>query len=461
MSRKKKESLPCRTFIETPTLIAEAAIQEGQPFFVVYDRLAKDFVFQKEFLHDAGDGKATTFLPLLLDDPLASFVKFPSGALEYGSEDRLLGDIRSFIRKWVDLPERYEKLAALYVMFTWCHDEFFEIPYLRIIADLGSGKTRLGLQVLGSVCYKAFATIAASTLSPIFRTLDFVGGTMVLDEADLGDKSDKTAELVQLLNSGYVKGMCIMRSEKSGDNFIAARYKVFGPKIIMSREHFKDAALESRCIELRITRTDRKDLPLSIDESLEEEGVELRNKLLLWRLRTYGTHRGKMDMSFAELDLPPRLKQLLLILSGTVSDPDLVLILRDLGDELSREHAERRGDTYEGEIVAALAQRGSSVFISCQELADELNEGADAREKKTPRSIGFYLRERLGLKPKRQGSTRRFGVTVTSKELIALTRTYGIPYEATDVRDDTAGGDRDLDGTSVRGRDDTGDVAPF
>ena len=425
---KKKARIPCRTFIETPRLLAEACVRGGEPVYAVFDRSLGDHVYQAEFDMET-PGKSDRFRPLLPDDSLIGFVSFPTGVEEYGEEKDLFDLIRAFIRKWCDLSERYEKIAALYVMFTWCHDEFFEIPYLRIIADLGSGKSRLGVHVLGSLCYKAFKTVAASTLSPIFRTLDALGGTMVLDEADLGDKSDKTSELVQVLNSGYMKGLCVMRSEKAGEEFAVAKYKVFGPKVIISREHFKDAALESRCVELRIERTTRTDIPFFIDETLEEEAVGLRNRLLLWRFRTYGKHRAKIDRSFETVDIPPRLKQLLLVLSGTVTDAGLSGILRDLGRELSTEHAERRGDTFEGEVVASLAARGAATFVSCQEIAEAMNENALPGEKKSARSIGWYLRERLGLKPKRAPITRRFGVELTASELINLTATYGIPYD--------------------------------
>lgn len=426
--RKKKTGLPVRTFIETPSLLAETVVRGGESVYAVFDRIRGDWLYQQEFDMEA-PGKNVRFRPLLPDDSLIGFVNFPTGVVEYGDEGTLFEEIRAFIRRWTDLSERYEKIAALYVMFTWCHDEFFEIPYLRIIADLGSGKSRLGVHVLGSLCYKAFKTVAASTLSPIFRTLDLLGGTMVLDEADLGDKSDKTSELVQVLNSGYMKGLCVMRSEKAGEDFAVAKYKVFGPKVIISREHFKDAALESRCVELRIERTTRTDIPFFIDESLEQEAVALRDKLLLWRFRTFGSHRAKIDRSFEKLEIPPRLKQLLLILSGTVTDDGLSAILRELGAELTVEHAERRGDTFEGEIVSALMARGPDAFVSCQEIADAMNENAVPGEKKSPRSIGWYLRERLGLKPRRSVANRRFGVTLTAAELITLSKTYGIPYD--------------------------------
>ena len=74
----------------------------------------------------------------------------------------------------------------------------------------GSRKTR-ALIALGSVAYKGFFASGASTVSPIFRTLDSFGGTLVLDEADLRF-SDKTADLVKILNNGTVRGLPVLRT---------------------------------------------------------------------------------------------------------------------------------------------------------------------------------------------------------------------------------------------------------
>jgi hypothetical protein len=69
----------------------------------------------------------------------------------------------------------------------------------------GSGKTR-ALLVLGSLCYKSFFASGASTVSPIFHTLDAFRGTLIFDEADFRF-SDERAEVVKILNNGNVSGL--------------------------------------------------------------------------------------------------------------------------------------------------------------------------------------------------------------------------------------------------------------
>src|SRR5579859_1058270 len=69
-------------------------------------------------------------------------VLFPSGPEEYGSDNEIIGEIQSFIHRYVDVTPTFEKLASYYVLFSWVYDGFNELPYLRVRGDYGSGKTR-------------------------------------------------------------------------------------------------------------------------------------------------------------------------------------------------------------------------------------------------------------------------------------------------------------------------------
>ena len=69
-----------------------------------------------------------------------------------------------------------------YVLLTWVYNRFSSIPYLRVIGDYGSGKTRL-LQVL-NICYKSIIASGNASEAPIFRLIDRYGGTLIIDEAE-------------------------------------------------------------------------------------------------------------------------------------------------------------------------------------------------------------------------------------------------------------------------------------
>ena len=172
----------------------------------------------------------------------------PSEPVDHGGKEALLADIEAYLHRYVDLSPLFEKNAAHYVLLTWVYDAFNELPYLRFQGEYGSGKTR-ALIALGSVAYKGFFASGASTVSPIFHTLDTFGGTLVLDEADLRF-SDKTADLVKILNNGTVRGLPVLRTlQNRQKEFNPAAFHVFGPKVIAMRGRFSDPALESRTSE--------------------------------------------------------------------------------------------------------------------------------------------------------------------------------------------------------------------
>src|SRR5207244_5698124 len=112
----------------------------------------------------------------------------------------LIGEIRAFIHRFVDVSPLFETIASYYVLFSWIYDSFHELPYLRLRGDPGSGKTRFLLTV-GSLCYKPIFASSASTVSPLFRIEDAFRGTLIIDEGDFR-LSDERAEIVKILKSG-------------------------------------------------------------------------------------------------------------------------------------------------------------------------------------------------------------------------------------------------------------------
>jgi hypothetical protein len=174
-------------------------------------------------------------------------VLLPSDVGDFRDKRDLLAEIQTFLHRYVDLPPLFEEIAAHYVLLSWVHDAFNELPYLRFRGAYGSGKTRALLSV-GSLCYKPFFASGASTVSPIFHILDAFQGTLILDEADFRF-SDATAELTKVLNNGNMQGLPVLRTMTNQHRELnPTAFRVFGPKIIAMREHFTDQAADSGLI---------------------------------------------------------------------------------------------------------------------------------------------------------------------------------------------------------------------
>ena len=237
----------------------------------------------------------------------------------------------TFIHRYVDFSASFENVATYYVLLTWLYDAFNELPYLRLRGDYGSGKTR-ALLTIGSLCYKGFFASGASTVSPIFHTLDAFRGTLIFDEADFRF-SDEKAEIVKILNNGNVRGLPVLRTMMNRQReFNPQAFQVFGPKIVATRGSYDDRALESRFLTEEMgSRQLRSDIPINLPESFKEEARELRNKLLLYRF--HRRYEVKLDESLADPKIEPRLNQILLPLLSVVADDALRSELRSMALE--------------------------------------------------------------------------------------------------------------------------------
>jgi hypothetical protein len=328
-------------------------------------------------------------------------VLLPSEPRIYGSEAQLVAEIREFIHRYLDLSDAFENVATHYVLLTWLYDAFNELPYLRLRGDYGSGKTR-ALLTIGSLCYKAFFASGASTVSPIFHTLDAFRGTLIFDEADFRF-SDERAEIVKILNNGNVSGLPVLRTMMNRQReFNPQAFQVFGPKIVATRGSYEDRGLESRFLTEEMgSRKLRSDIPINLPDSFKEEARELRNKLLLYRF--HRRHEVKLDESLADPNIEPRLNQILLPLMSVVADERLRSELRSMAREAQLNLVADRGLQVEAqflEILAELMVGSQRPVIPVADIATLVIErfSDDCDRPITNRWVGSILRKRLNIR---------------------------------------------------------------
>ncbi len=362
-------------------------------------------------------------------------VLLPSKPEESGFKHELLSDIRSFLHRYVDLTPEFETIAAHYVLLSWVYDAFAELPYLRLRGEYGTGKTR-GLLAIGSLCYKPFFASGASTLSPIFHTLDAFGGTLVLDEADFRF-SDATNELVKIFNNGTVRGMPVLRTIINRyKEFNPHAFKVFGPKIIAMRGSFEDQALESRFItEETGTRPLRPDIAVHTPAALKTEAAALRNRLLHFRLCNRFSIAS--DPSALIAGAEPRLNQTALALLSMVDDPsERHAIAQYLLAGHVRLSAERR-DSVEAGVVAAMSSvlaASPDAVLSLRAITEAFN-AANAPEyghAMPNRWIGHVLRKRLHITTQKSNGIYVVPISERTK-IAALVERFGCAMAPDDV----------------------------
>jgi hypothetical protein len=364
------------------------------------ERLDRVFVEGKEYVPYSADNNLLTHRVVLL----------PSAAGSYDSVSELVSDVRAFIHKYVDVSDAFEDIAAHYVLLTWLYDEFSELPYLRVRGDYGSGKSRFLLTV-GSLCWKPIFASGASTISPIFRLIDQIGGALVVDEADFW-ASDERAEIVKILNNGNARGFPVLRSEVTpSKEFNPRAFDIYGPKLVATRHQFEDEALESRCLtEVLGTRPLRSDIPISLPPEFHSEAEALRNKLLRYRF-DWLLAPGPAGL-LPDLDLEPRRAQILAPLLS-IADEDARIRMRTFVDAGNPRGRDR---TYDAErrvlsaVKGVMAKAATPLTISA--ITEEFGStwGDEYGGAVAHRWIGTVLR-RLGLSPEKSNGTYKVPLT--------------------------------------------------
>lgn len=258
------------------TILLDTFVNEWIPGFYIYHKKDGSLQYTDEYI-----SPSSTYVPLSGD---SSYIKsgsliFPSDLIPYGTVEVLLEEIRVYLYKYCDVSPVFSRILPYYVLMTYIYENFYEIPYLRVIGDYGSGKSRF-LRVIGNICYSPIMVNWWASVSAIFRMIEITKWTLILDEADF-QYSDTTNEIIKLLNNWFAKWNPILRAD--GENFEPRAYDVFCPKIIGWRMEFRDKATESRCIVEVMKRTHRKDIPLNLSDEFSNESEILRNKLYKFR----------------------------------------------------------------------------------------------------------------------------------------------------------------------------------
>ena len=433
---EKEMSAPSRTRARP---LASAFLESREQVELIYNPKARQTAFavwkdgacriEKSYTLDTGE----RVVPYSANNNLIrhNVVLLPFGPDDYESEKTLLADIRSYIHRYVDVSERFEKIAAYYVLLTWIYDSFNELPYLRLRGDYGSGKTRFLLTV-GALCYMPTYASGASTVSPLFHTLDAFRGTLLMDEADFRF-SDEKAEIIKILNNGNIRGMPVLRTEVTRHREYNPRaFTVYGPKIICTRGSYSDRALESRCItEETGQRRLCRDIPLNLPSRYEEEALALRNKLLMFRFRTRAADQLVPDV--VDRRIEPRLNQMFAPLMAIVSDSQFQEELRDLARSYHRSIVSDRGMDIEGhllQVIRHLMHHTTRPSISIRDItATFIQHYAEDYERAISNKwIGGIIRRKLHIETHKSAGNYVIPITEAPK-LDVLYDRYGITSE--------------------------------
>jgi hypothetical protein len=319
--------------------------------------------------------------------------------VEHADEATLRHDIEVFVSRYVELPFDSLCVAISYIMLTWTHDSFDELPYLAFrTTDYGRGKSR-ALDCIGSICHRPMFVGGGSSSAATLRLLDMFGGTLVADEFDHAHNTELASDLNRVLNQGFQRGRPLIKCD--GERNEPRAFNCFGPKIFALRKGLGDDATESRTISIRMQRRTRRDIPLNLPRlQFDAEAAALRNRLLAWRFLNYG--RARINPALADAELEDRLNQIGLPLLAVAPDEATRQRIVDALHEQQGTITAAASDSLAGELFTVILDTvDESGIVRPRELAKEVNrrrahsEGIEIERMPAKRSVTAHLAAKI------------------------------------------------------------------
>lgn len=365
------------------------------------------------------------YRPIIDDLVRGGIVLLPDAPMEYGTDDQLIKEIEDFMYQYFEVPKFFKKFLPYLVMFYWVYERFPFIPYLHFLGRTGTGKST-AMEVLGSICYKPIDASGAITMASIFRVASTWRGTLMLDEFNAGGENYQ--EMLSLLKSG-VSNKAVLRVEGEGKKEVKA-YLVKSPKIFTSEKPVSDAGLRSRIIEVKMEQNKLR-VPLYRQNKFLVKAVELRSKLLMWRLKRMSTiDLGEIEYGFKELQgLTGRVQQVITPIYYMANDEAKKEIV-EFAKEQEIETLRDRRESIDGQIFEVIYENYKvDIQPALTSIAERINKGA--KFPMTERKIAGVIRKILGFDIQRIGHEYISSVILENQEdrLKELGEYYGVQVE--------------------------------
>ena len=370
------------------------------------------------------------FRPLEWMEPYAknNAIRLPSEVAQYKDIDEIAAKARAFIHRYFECDEIFESVAVLYALHTWVADSVWAVPYLRFLGISGTGKTRAS-ETIGALCYRPLVLAGAATPATMFRMIEALGGTMLMDEADFVN-SNIGSDIAKILNCGYQRNLPVTRMEMTADNrYIPRMYNVFGPKIINGRKPFNDDATESRCLTHTPRSAERSDIPRQLSNAFEAEARAIRNMAVRWRFDVL----DKFEVKDISIDsIRPRTNQIILPLMAVAErlrDQRYAEHLFDFAQAIDAQSMEERKTSVEAMLIDAYVHFGGKP--TCKALVDQVLRTASVDDPSllkwlSARSVSPILK---GLGFTTRHSRNGSEVSIEPARLAALCKRFGIVTE--------------------------------
>lgn len=281
---------------------------------------------------------------------------------------KLYQEVFQVFDDFIDVKEDYKHLMTIAVFFTYQQHKSHTTPYLYLVGEKDSGKSRV-LEILEFLAYRALLATSISAPNVIQYLEDGPVGIVLDDEVADSIKYDSDKRSVY--KSGYRASGKVPKiiTDRDGRRkqiyFNAYSFKAFGSKYLVD-----DDQIVSRCIVIVMIQGKPKYGGFLLNVDLPRF-QKIRNKLLLWRLHTYlENYMPERPMTRIDELFLPLLKTAKFI--GNDEAYDAIVRIRDQ-DKIEREEEIR--STLEAKILITLVklnQEKKDCTFSFKEIFNKL-----------------------------------------------------------------------------------------
>ena len=358
------------TVLTTDFLAEEIWDRKGQPKFIVYH--FKDESTEETDKIDLEEtdqqGRQVIYVPVDNEALRKGLVIVPTGLRECTFKEVL-----EKIDRFASLPnfdavgqDVMVKFLSRVVVGTWFLDRFVDDP-LKDVAGAGkfspiipirgpsqSGKNRLAF-LLRMLSYRPYFEMSTYRVPSLYRPMDLWKGTLILDEADFAQTTEKS-ELIHYLNC-RATGTPISRQDPKNPK-VTHTFLNFGVTILTQRRIFDDNATESRSLPYFSESTNRK-LPSVETDVMLRDGLEIQEMMLYLRFKYYSRVKIEKDVWINEVTDPRLMAALLPLLALSEHEPSLKNEIKTVVKELEILKIEQKSNSEDGTVVNLIWEKVS------------------------------------------------------------------------------------------------------
>ena len=431
-----------------PWLIYTVISYDGSIVYTGFEVLNKQKILELEGLADVNI-VVNPPKSLVESSLIPMFMSFPTAKkiLRYEKAKPLKEiyfEILAALKEYVDLKdEREYHVLACYAIMTHFQHLFSALARLPFIGPVGAGKTRAAM-ITGSLSYHPII-VTSVTQASLYRFVGEYISTIVIDERSF------TSEVEKLIDSGYKRGISVVRMDQERRKFMAIAFSNIYPAIFASAEpKLKPQSLQ-RSIPIYMPKSVRKEI---VNKEVDFDKLKaIREELYHYRM----TRVNEFLEGYRKLLAKERKGEIELIARDYEIWKPLFVAALTVDEEIyskiygyAKEKVEEQAKEYyeeerlilaaieriflEQETITETGKIAETIVFTPSKVQEELKDILVEEEKQFKSEMEFYrrfdvrkigriLKNKLELKMERTGVARKYSISL--KQFLELCTKFG------------------------------------